>query len=615
MIRDPFGEEGDHRVSTPLPPPSSLHAELTADGTRVILYPVGPNVPVIAKGFELLTPAVKTTTPPEAVEALLSWPLVVQLATQYRGVFNPGPRLQAWMAGQLMTRMGGVDDTPPRELRRDGLEPRPYQWEGAAILAATGRAFLWDDPGTGKTITAMLAVLKLRDAGVIPIAGPVVVVCPGSVVDSWVRAWRDWTTLSVAAWRGTPSRRTKLVGTADVYVTSYDMARRDAKPPGKTDSGAHHPGGALWRMNPAVVIADECQALKNRDSHQSRAVRKLGTRARCVFPLSGTPITHTMRDLWPNLNMIEPAGYPSEERYVARYALQSSNDYGGPDIIGLAPWRQAEWDQALLGQHRRVSKADVLPQLPPKVYSVREVDIPPAYRKAYEAFERDMLAELPDEDVELSTMVELVKLELLTRLSFGAADVYTEPVTVVDPLTGLEVQEERARAKLRVPSWKADELVAILDERPGQQVAVFAPSRQMIDVATEVVTKAGYRTAQVVGGQSPAERTADVDAFQAGEADVILVTTSAGGVGITLTAASVVVFLQRPWAYEKSIQAEDRCHRIGSERHESIEIIDIVARDTADSRIRDVVKMKAGALAELVRDPRIMREVLGGLSA
>jgi SNF2 family DNA or RNA helicase len=60
-------------------------------------------------------------------------------------------------------------------------------------------------------------------------------------------------------------------------------------------------------------------------------------------------------------------------------------------------------------------------------------------------------------------------------------------------------------------------------------------------------------------------------------------------------------------------QAEDRAHRIGSEIHDSIEIIDIVARDTVDSRVREVLRTKAGALAELVRDPRIVREVLGGV--
>jgi SNF2 family DNA or RNA helicase len=584
---------------------TALHAEIHADGQRVILFAVGPEVPAIAQGLELLTPLLKPTDPPGALQAPLCWPLVVQLATQYPGVFLPGPRLQAWIASQVMARMAAVDTTPPPELAAGDKQPRPYQWEGASMLAGTGRGFLFDDPGTGKTITALLAVLKLRAAGVIPVAGPVVVVCPGTVVDSWVRAFAAWTTLSAVAWRGAPDTRERKAGTADVYVTSYGTARNDIRTP------AGKPG-PLAKLDPSVVIVDECHALKNRDSKQSQRVRWLGSRARCVFALSGTPITHTIRDLWPNMAMVDPAGYHSEERFTGRYVQTTTGDYKG-EAIGLQPWRQDEWDRALLGQYRRVSKADVLPQLPPKVYSVREVELPPEYRKAYDTFEVDMLAELPDEEVELSTMSELAKLELLCRLACAAADVYTVLVETEDPITMERVQEERVRARLRAPSWKADALVEVLDERPGQQVAVFAPSRQMIDVAHEVVTKAGYRCALIVGGQSARERTAEVDRFQAGDADVILVTTSAGGVGITLTAASVVVFLQRPWSYVEAAQAEDRCHRIGSEVHDSIEIIDIVARDTVDSRVREVLRTKAGALAELVRDPRIVREVLGGV--
>jgi SNF2 family DNA or RNA helicase len=596
---------------------NALHAEIHADGDRVILFADGPDIAAIAQGLELLTPLIKPTDPPGALQAPLCWPLVVQLAIQYPGVFFPGPRLQAWIAGQVSARM--PQDDPEswvplgNETAFGGKTPRLYQLEGARMLAGTGRGFLFDDPGTGKTITAILAVLRLRAAGVIPLAGPIVVVCPGTVQDSWVRAWREWTTLSAVAWRGTPDQRRRKAGIADVYVVSYATARNDAVAPRKaTPTHPRRVAGPLWEMMPSVVIVDECHALKNRDSKQSQVVRSLGSRARAVFALSGTPITHTVRDLWPNMAMVDPAGYHSEERFTSRYVLTTKSDYGEPEALGIQPWRQAEWDMALLGQYRRVSKADVLPQLPPKVYSVREVDLPPEYRKAYDDLEDQMLAELPGEDVELKTMTELSKLELLCRLACAAADVFTVLVEVVNPLTGETEMEERARATLRAPSWKADALVEVLDERPGQQVAVFAPSRQMIDVAHEVVTKAGYRCALIVGGQSATQRTAEVDRFQAGDADVILVTTSAGGVGITLTAASVVVFLQRPWSYVEASQAEDRCHRIGSEIHDSIEIIDIVARRTVDSRVREVLRTKAGALAELVKDPRIVREVLGG---
>jgi SNF2 family DNA or RNA helicase len=91
-------------------------------------------------------------------------------------------------------------------------------------------------------------------------------------------------------------------------------------------------------------------------------------------------------------------------------------------------------------------------------------------------------------------------------------------------------------------------------------------------------------------------------------------TTGAGGVGLTLTAAQTVVFLQRPWSLVESLQAEDRAHRIGSEIHDSIEVVDIVARDTVDTRVRAVLRERAGQLADLVQDPRIVTALLGGAS-
>jgi SNF2 family DNA or RNA helicase len=103
-----------------------------------------------------------------------------------------------------------------------------------------------------------------------------------------------------------------------------------------------------------------------------------------------------------------------------------------------------------------------------------------------------------------------------------------------------------------------------------------------------------------------------VDAFQRGDLDVICATTGAGGVGITLTAASTEIFLQRPQSLVESIQSEDRAHRIGSEVHESIEIIDIVAAGTIDMRTRELLRTHAGQLSELVRDPRIVDQLLGG---
>jgi SNF2 family DNA or RNA helicase len=123
--------------------------------------------------------------------------------------------------------------------------------------------------------------------------------------------------------------------------------------------------------------------------------------------------------------------------------------------------------------------------------------------------------------------------------------------------------------------------------------------------------RAGYKTGYIIGGQSAGQRTATRKLFQEGGLDLLCCNTAAGGVGLNLTAASTTVFLGRDWSYWRGSQAEDRTHRKG-QKAEKVHIIDIVAVDTVESRIRAAMKSKAAQLSELVRDPRIVREFLGG---
>lgn len=430
---------------------------------------------------------------------------------------------------------------------------------------------------------------------------PVVVVCPASVVDSWVTAWQDWAPhLRAVAWRGSPAKRRELIGQADVYVTSYDTATRDIGTAGKL--------GPLADTNPRSLVLDECHAIKNANAQRSKAVRRLAKHVEVVIPLSGTPITHHAGDLWPTLEAMLPGAWPSRERFVDRYCLTVPGDYS-ETILGLHPHREPEFRTALLGQVRRVAKADVLDQLPPKVYSVRTVELPPEYRKAYDSMERDMLAALPGSGT-LGAPDTLNVLGRLQQLSAAAADVEVE--YRLDEKTGLD--KPHYHVTLRAPSWKVDALLEVLAERPGSPVVAFAPSKQLVELAGSAAEAAGYNVGYIVGGQTPKVRTGNLDAFQRGELDLLCVTTQAGGVGITLTAAATAVFLQRPWSLVDALQAEDRLHRIGAEIHESIEIIDIVAANTIDSRVRAKLRTKGQALADLVQDPRIVSELLGGKS-
>jgi SNF2 family DNA or RNA helicase len=116
------------------------------------------------------------------------------------------------------------------------------------------------------------------------------------------------------------------------------------------------------------------------------------------------------------------------------------------------------------------------------------------------------------------------------------------------------------------------------------------------------MTKAGIQHGLITGAQSEDERQQAVDDFQSGKIKWILFTAQAGGVGITLTAARRLVMLQRPWSLVDHKQAMDRVHRIGSEIHDSIVIMDYVTEGTIEERVIQVLDSKADNFEQIVRD-------------
>jgi SNF2 family DNA or RNA helicase len=580
----------------------AIYGELTAAGNQIVLISSGPveDMAFAAKQLQQLTPLIKKSDPPGTLILTASWPAVVQLASTYRDAWLPGPRLQAWIAAQAAARSVRVNGGPLSVPIPEGLTPRPYQVDGARLIAATGRALIFDEPRTGKTMTTILGLAER--SGPRQLDGlPILVIAPASVVDPWVEAFRAWAPYwTTVAWRGTPKRRYSLLGEADVYVTSYDTARVDAK---DTNPG-HSP---LVALDPRTLVVDECHYIKTPDAARTKAVRRLARNTTGFVALSGTPITHHPGNVWPTLTCLDPHAWPARERWVNRYCVENVNAEYGQDILGLNPATEAEFRVALLGQERRVARADVMDQLPPKIYSVRTVELPPAYRKAYDAFARDMLAELPDGQ-ELSVMDVLSQLTMLSRLACAAADV---EVTVEVGDDGVE--KRHTHIELKNPSWKVDALLEILGERPGEQTVAFAPSAQLMRLAGTAAEAAGYKVGYVIGGQTQAVRTADIAAFQRRDLDLICATTGAGGVGITLSAAGTLVFLQRPWSLVESLQSEDRAEG-NLTKTRGTEIIDIVASNTIDTRVRSVLRERAGQLADFVQDPRVVAELLGGAS-
>ncbi len=222
-----------------------------------------------------------------------------------------------------------------------------------------------------------------------------------------------------------------------------------------------------------------------------------------------------------------------------------------------------------------------------------------------------MLAHIPDTSEPLPVMSTLAQLQRLTQLASSACDVEIE--MVLDEKKDSPTFGEMIKkyiVTMREPSWKVDELMAVLSENQGDPLVMFATHAQLVALAGRRAEREGYRTGYIRGGMTATAKTRTRKAFQAGELDLLCVTTSAGGVGLTLTAAYTAVFLERPWAYWQASQAEDRIHRRG--QTEKVNIVDIVAADSIESRIRAALRTKAQSLSDLLRDGNIVRDLLGG---
>lgn len=577
---------------------AAIHAEISAAGDRIVLMAAGPlfEQAYAAKVLQTLTPAFDSKSTPGAITLPLTWPAVVQLSSVFGQSWCPGPKLQAWAVDQLMTRAGNPNDLLSVPIP-EGYTVRPYQADGALLIARTGRALLFDEPRTGKSVTA---ILGLAQRALVEDILPIIVVCPAGVVDPFVELFRLLTPYwKTVRYRGTPKRRAKLIEEGgDVFVTSYDTAVRDAPDTKK----AHSP---LLRLEHQGIVVDEFHFAKNPSSARSWATRRLARHTKAFVGLSGTPITHNPADLWPTLEALTPGAWGAKERFVERYCLTTQGDYK-ETVLGLHPWTEAEFRTSITGQNRRVARQDVMSQLPPKVYSVRTVEIPAAYRKAYDDFEANMIAEMPDGQ-EISVMDALSQLQHLSRMACGAADVRVD--LELDEETGVE--KRHVHIDLKAPSWKVDVLMEILEERRREKSVAFAVSSQLAKLAGAAAEKAGHSVGYIVGGQSQKVRTETIKAFQHGDLHVVCATVGAGGTGITLSAAGTLAFLQRPWSLVESLQAEDRGEGDLTQTR-GTEIIDIVAANTIDTRVREVLREKAGQLSDLLQDPRIKAQLLGG---
>jgi superfamily II DNA or RNA helicase len=428
----------------------------------------------------------------------------------------------------------------PRGLQ---AELRDYQVEGYRWLARLAEldlgACLADDMGLGKTVE-IIALLLHRGSN-----EPVLVVAPTSVCNNWRREIERFApSLRVRDFLGA-NRGEALKGLRkrDVVITSYTLLQQDQE--------------ALEAIEWSTVVLDEGQFIKNAETLRAKAASALHAKMRIIA--TGTPIENHPSDLWSLFHFLNPHLLGSAQRFQRRFGQAAeANDE-------TAIRQRKELRRVIKPFILRRTKAQVLEDLPPLTEIRHTVDLSPAEAQLYDMLRKRALAKLEKTAKNAQNRVQvLAELMRLRRLC-------CHPVLVA-PEANLESSKLAAFMEL------VEELLA-----NQHRALVFSQFVDFLALARKMLDDKGIRYQYLDGSTPQKQRTASVDAFQAGEGDLFLISLKAGGFGLNLTGADYVIHLDPWWNPATEQQASDRAHRIGQER--PVTVYRLVTARTIEERI------------------------------
>jgi SNF2 family DNA or RNA helicase len=555
----------------------------------------------------------------------VSWSACLALRSTFKDELVLGDALRAWASNERAVRIDPAMALRDLEVLPDDVTGNedlfPHQRAGVKYLATAKRALLADEPGLGKTAQAIRGLKEIQENG--ESVFPAMIVCPNTLKKNWQREFkRWWPEVKVQVISGTATQRRKQFDEqADIYVINWESLRTHSRlaPYGAialarckackghddrvTETRCEVHERELNRIDFKAVVADEMHRSKDPKSKQSRALFAASGNAEIRFALTGTPVANNVLDMWAILHWISPKEFPTKSKWIDRMVDTMLNAFGGMMVLGLKPHMEDEFHKTVDPMMRRMLKARVLPWLPEIMNERRDVEMSTKQKKAYEQMRDNMIALLEGSSGGAETLVAPSVLTQTTRLLQFASS-YAE--ITADEKTG------EPRATLSAPSCKVDALMD--DIKNGDfgddSVAVCAVSRQLLELLSEELDKAKIPHGMITGAQNEEERQQSIDDFQSGRTKWILFTDKAGGVGVTLTAARRLVMLQRPWSLVDHKQALDRVHRIGSEIHDSVVIMDYVTEGTLEERVIQVLETKADNFEQIVRDKSKLLELL-----
>ena len=452
----------------------------------------------------------------------------------------------------------------------------PYQEIAVAFLESrldTKGALIGDQPGLGKTIEA-LTWLSLH-----PDARPILVVTQASIKRNWYREVEKW--LPDSQIQIVDSGKDKLDPDSNVVIINYDLIWRE------------NIEKQLLERKFQIVIFDEVTHLKEKSTKRTKSAKKISRKSKFNVGLSGTPILNRPIEFFTFLNIISPKQFPSQFKFGMRYCNGYHNGFG---YVFKGSSRIDELRGLLQPLMIRRRKDEVLTELPEKVQRDIFVDMPGSYYQDYMAAENDLVNTLQslNTDGPVSQEYNDSHMWLLSKLNY------------LRHLVGLAKAEA------------AEDIIQSFVEA-GEKLVVFGHHHDVMDKMEDYLTKKGIIHVKVDGRTPNKERQGKVDEFQDNENCMVFLASTAMGMGVTLTAASNALFVERQWTPGIEEQMEDRLHRIGQNRGVVAHYMQV--ENSIDSKMAKLVEEKRSVLLEILdgekqrdRGESIMNELLSELA-
>ncbi|XP_039697296.1 chromodomain-helicase-DNA-binding protein 1-like isoform X1 [Pteropus medius] len=469
------------------------------------------------------------------------------------------------MSGFLRALQAGSRAEAPRarvqeqDLRQwglTGLRLRSYQLEGVNWLAqcfhCQNGCILGDEMGLGKTCQTIALFIYL--AGRLNDEGPFLIICPLSILSNWKEEMERFAPgLSCVTYAGDKEERAHLQQDLrqelrfHVLLTTYEICLKDAS--------------FLKSFPWSVLVVDEAHRLKNQSSLLHKTLSEFS--AAFSLLLTGTPVQNSLRELYALLALLEPGVFPREqaEEFVQRYR-----------DIEREPEAASELHRLLRPFLLRRVKAEVASELPRKTEVVLYHGLSALQKRYYKAV---LMKDLDAFENEVAKKVKLQnilsQLRKCVNHPYLFDGVEPEPFEIGDHLI-------EASGKLHL----LDKLLAFLYSR-GHRVLLFSQMTQMLDILQDYMDYRGYSYERVDGSVRGEERHLAIKNFGQQPIFVFLLSTRAGGVGMNLTAADTVIFVDSDFNPHNDLQAAARAHRIG--QNKSVKVIRLIGRDTVEEMV------------------------------